>query len=159
MLLCLYVLMALALVFVSIIDFYTFKIPSCLNIFIGILGLIRMGIDADCRWDAIAGFFSVSLFLGIVYIVTKGKSIGGGDIKLMAVSGLMLGWQRNILAFFIGALLALMIHPFRIFFAGAGRRLAFGPYLAGGILISMLWGGPILSAYLQWPGLSFFMFL
>ena len=79
--------MALALVLLSIIDFYTFKIPSCLNIFIGVLGLIRMGIDAGHRWDGVAGFFSVSLFLGFIYIFTKGKSIGGGDIKLMAVSG------------------------------------------------------------------------
>lgn len=116
--------MALALVLLSIIDFYTFKIPSCLNIFIGILGLIRMGIDAGHRWDGVAGFFSVSLFLGIIYIFTKGKSIGGGDIKLMAVSGLMLGWQRNILAFFIGALLALVIHSLRMVFTGTGRRLA-----------------------------------
>ena len=151
--------MTLALVLLSIIDFYTFKIPSCLNIFIGILGLIRMGIDAGHRWDGVAGFFSVSLFLGIIYIFTKVKSIGGGDIKLMAVSGLMLGWQRNILAFFIGALLALVIHSLRMVFTETGRRLAFGPYLAGGILISMLWGGQIISAYLGWPGLSFFMFL
>lgn len=83
--------MALALVLLSIIDFCTLKIPSRLNIFIGILGFIRMGIDAGHRLDAVAGFFSVSLFLGILYIFTKGKGIGGGDIKLMAVSGLMLG--------------------------------------------------------------------
>lgn len=151
--------MALALVLLSIIDFCTLKIPSRLNIFIGILGLIRMGIDAGHRPDAVAGFFSVSLFLGILYIFTKGKGIGGGDIKLMAVSGLMLGWQKNILAFFIGALLTILIHPFRMVFAGSGRRLAFGPYLSAGIIISMLWGGRILSAYFEWPGLSIFMFL
>ncbi len=151
--------MTLALVLLSIIDFCTLKIPSRLNIFIGILGFIRMGIDAGHRLDAVAGFFSVSLFLGILYIFTKGKGIGGGDIKLMAVSGLMLGWQKNILAFFIGALLTILIHPFRMVFAGSGRRLAFGPYLAAGIIISMLWGGRILSAYFGWPGLSIFMFL
>ena len=109
-------------------------------------------------WMPLPDFFRQSLFRNSLYIY-KGKGIGGRDIKLMAVSGLMLGWQKNILAFFIGALLTILIHPFRMVFAGSGRRLAFGPYLAAGIIISMLWGGRILSAYFGWPGLSIFMFL
>lgn len=151
----LYCLMTSALLVLSVIDMRTYEIPLGINLFIGILGLVRIGLDFENWLFYGIGFISVSLFLWLIYMVTKGRGIGGGDIKLMAVSGLMLGWQKNILAFFIGCFLGSVIHLCRMKFAGADRRLAFGPYLAAGVFISMMWGENLIFAYLKWSGLPF----
>ena len=92
------------------------------------------------------GFFLVSGMLLLLYIVTKGKAIGGGDIKLMAAAGLLLGWKLVILAFFIGCILGSVIHIIRMKLAGADKVLAMGPYLSAGLFIAMLWG----NSFLDW---------
>ena len=93
------------------------------------------------------GFFLVSGMLLLLYIVTKRKAIGGGDIKLMAAAGLLLGWKLVILAFFIGCILGSVIHIIRMKLAGADRVLAMGPYLSAGLFIAMLWGNSFLDWY------------
>lgn len=75
--------------------------------------------------------------------------MGGGDVKLMAVAGLLLGWKLVILAFFIGCLLGSILHITRMKLVDAGHMLAFGPYLSMGIIISMLWGNDLIAWYLQ----------
>ena len=98
--------------------------------------------------DYIIGFVGVSCFLLLIYIITKGKGIGGGDIKLMAVSGLILGWKYNILAFILGCILGSVIHLIRMRVSKKDRVLAFGPYLSAGIMIAILYGKPITDWYI-----------
>ena len=93
------------------------------------------------------GFFLVSGMLLLLYIVTKGKAIGGGDIKLLAAAGLLLGWKLVILAFFIGCILGSVIHIIRMKLAGADKVLAMGPYLSAGLFIAMLWGNSFFDWY------------
>ena len=100
------------------------------------------------RWRVI-GFFSVSVFLMILYYATKGRGIGGGDVKLMAVCGLVLGWKLIVLAFFIGCVLGAVIHVVRMRVSGESHVLAMGPYLSMGVFLSMLWGNTIIEWYLQ----------
>ena len=85
------------------------------------------------------GFFAVSLFLLLLSLLTRGAAIGGGDIKLMAAAGLLLGWKLIILAFVIGCIAGSVVHLFRMKVCGAGRMLALGPYLSVGIFIAALW--------------------
>ena len=46
------------------------------------------------------GAVCVSGILLVIYLISGGRAIGGGDIKLMAACGLILGWQLIILAIF-----------------------------------------------------------
>ena len=69
------------------------------------------------------------LFL-IIYWITKGRGIGGGDIKLMAAAGLLLGWQNILLSLMIGSIAGSVIHLALMKIQGKDRVLAFGPYLA-----------------------------
>lgn len=148
----LYAIMAAATAAAGVIDYRTCKIPPWTTGLIGITGLIYNALNPSVRMENILGFFSVSIILGLIYILTKRRGVGGGDIKLMAVSGLMLGWRKNILAFFMGGILALAAFFFR---KADSRRFPFGPYLAAGIFISILWGGKLISAYMSWPGIRF----
>lgn len=145
----LYCLMASALLVLSIIDFRTFEIPFGINLFIGILGFIRMGLDWADWVNYVLGFCSVSAFLLLLFFLTKGRGIGGGDIKLMAAAGLVLGWKLNVLAFLWGCLFGSILHVIRMKVSHAERVLAFGPYLAMGILASMLFGKAFIAWYLR----------
>ena len=136
----LYCLCVSALLVLAVIDFQTYEIPRGCNLFIGVLGVIRLFLDLH-NWQRYAvGFFAVSAGLFVLYFLTKGKGIGGGDIKLMAAAGLLLGWEKILLALAMGSALALGIHTALMIFKTKGSVLAFGPYLAAGIFFAMLYG-------------------
>lgn len=149
----LYALLASALITLSVIDFRTYEIPAGINIVILTLGLIRVATDYADWPDYAVGFLLVSGFLYMVYLVTKGRGIGGGDIKLMAAGGLLLGWKRILLAFVLGCIIGSVIHTARMKVSGQGHMLAFGPYLSAGILISALAGDQMIAWYVSWIGL------
>ena len=143
----LYCLMFSALLTLSVIDFRTFEIPLEINLFILTLGLIRVALDYKNFLNYLIGFLSVSGFLYILFLITKGRGIGGGDIKLMAVSGLLLGWKLNILAFALGCIIGSIIHIIRMKVTKTDHVLALGPYLSIGIMIATLWGNDLLQWY------------
>ncbi|WP_148401668.1 prepilin peptidase [Clostridium sp. Marseille-P299] len=145
----LYCLFTTALLLLSIIDLKTYEIPIQINLFIGALGIIRILTDPAHITSYLIGFFSVSTFLLIIYLLTKGKGIGGGDIKLMAVSGLIVGFPNILVAFLIGCILGSIIHTIRCKVSNANHMLAFGPYLSVGLFLSMLYGEQIISWYLN----------
>ncbi len=141
-------LMTSALLALSVIDGRTGEIPQGMNLFILGLGGIHLLLDWS-GWTVYAiGFLAVSVPLTVVALVTNGRGIGGGDIKLMAACGLFLGWKLILLAFCLGCVLGSLIHVVRMRAFGAGRVLAFGPYLSAGVVIAMLWGNQILNWYI-----------
>lgn len=145
----LYCLLASALLVLSVIDYYTYEIPFGINIFIGVLGVIRIGLDPGNWSQYLIGFCSVSGFLLVLFFLTKGKGIGGGDIKLMAAAGLVLGWKLTILSFLWGCILGSLLHVLRMKIQKADRVLAFGPYLSMGIILSILYGERFLRWYIH----------
>lgn len=149
----LYCLLFSALIVLSVIDFRTYEIPLGINIFILTLGLIHMVTDLSLWSSYVIGFFSVSVPLLLIYLVTKGRGIGGGDVKLMAVAGLLIGWKLNVLGFLLGCILGSVIHLCRMKLSGESHVLAMGPYLAMGIGLSVLWGEQMIAWYLSFIGL------
>lgn len=137
------------LLVLSVIDFKTYEIPVGLNIFIAALGVINLIFDYENWLDYLIGAASVSLFLLFLYIISKGRAIGGGDVKLMASAGLFLGWKCAILSFMIGCVLGALIHVIRMKVSKADRVLAMGPYLSAGIFIAALFGEEIITRYLS----------
>lgn len=144
----LYCLLFSALITLSMIDFRTYEIPFGINLFIMGLGLIRVISDFLNLGNYLIGLISISLFLYILFYATKGRAIGGGDVKLMAVCGLLLGWKLTILAFFIGCILGSVVHLLRMKITKVGHVLAMGPYLSMGIMIAVLWGNQMIEWYL-----------
>lgn len=145
----LYCLLASALIVLSVIDFRTYEIPFGINVFIAGLGLVRSLTDLSNWAEYVIGFFAVSLFLYVIYLLTRGRGIGGGDIKLMAASGLLLGWQCNILAFLLGCIIGSVCHVVRMRVTKAEHVLALGPYLSIGIFLCAMWGRELINWYLS----------
>ena len=148
-----YCFMASALLVLSIIDWRTYEIPFGINVFLFILGVAMTILDRGNFAEHLIGMVCVSGLLGILYLLSGGRAIGGGDIKLMFACGLILGWQRILLAFLVGCIVGSVVHMIRIKVQGAGRVLAMGPYLAVGVMLAALWGNSWIGWYLGLLGL------
>lgn len=149
-----YCLMGSALIVLSVIDWRTFEIPFGINVFLFVLGVVATGLDGMSGLAGhLIGMVCVSGVLGMIYLVSGGAAIGGGDVKLMFACGLILGWQRILLAFLVGCIVGSVVHMIRIKVQGAGRVLAMGPYLAVGVMLAALWGNSWIGWYLGLLGL------
>jgi len=138
-----------ALIVLSVIDARTREIPAGINIFILFLAIASTILDKQNYLSHIIGLFAISLPLYLIFLITNGRGIGGGDIKLMAACGLLLGWKLIILGFFLGCLSATVIHLTFMVVRKAGRALSFGPYLSVGVFLALIWGKSIIDWYLS----------
>lgn len=78
--------------------------------------------------------------------------IGMGDVKLLALAGLTLGyfhWYLIIVALFLGFLIGALVSILMMIFAGKTRKdkLPFAPALAAGIVIALVWGQDLVNLY------------
>lgn len=90
-------------------------------------------------------------FFWMLIILTRGKGMGGGDVKLGAFMGLMLGFPQALIAlmlsFFTGAIFSIILLIFGK--KHFGQTIPFGPFLVLGSLIVLFWGQEILNWYLN----------
>lgn len=143
----------LPLVRLSIVDWKTFEIPDSCSGAIAVAGIVRLLFRAGEWKSHLAGALCVSAVLLLAAVLSRGRAVGGGDIKLMAAAGLLLGWKESILAFVSACMIGSVIHLLRMKLCGADRVLAFGPYLAVGIWLTMMWGDPVIAWYCGlWAG-------
>ncbi|TCT16896.1 leader peptidase (prepilin peptidase)/N-methyltransferase [Natranaerovirga pectinivora] len=143
-----YCLFVSALITLSFIDWKFMIIPNKINVFILILAIIHLIYNIEQWKNYIIGFFIVSGLLLLIAIITKGQ-IGGGDIKLMAASGLLLGWDIIILALCIGSVVGSIISIILLITKKGGKMVPFGPYLSIGMFISLVYGKQLIQWYLS----------
>lgn len=86
------------------------------------------------------------LFLYSIYLLTKGKGMGFGDVKLAFLIGLVLGWPKVVVAFYLAFLTGAFFGIILILLGKAKlkQKIAFGPFLVFSTIISFLWGEEII---------------
>ena len=84
------------------------------------------------------------------HALTKKEGMGGGDIKLLAMVGALLGWKGALTSLMVGAFLGSIIGVALMILKGKDTKYAipFGPFLALGAFCSLLWGDTIIHYYL-----------
>lgn len=89
------------------------------------------------------------------YAVIRGKSgLGMGDVKLLGALGLVLG-PYVLASLFFGSILGLVFGVATSNGRGlSGRRIPFGPFLAGGAVIAAVSGPTIVSWYVRLAGIA-----
>ena len=100
------------------------------------------------------GFFVLISFL--FYMVTKKQGMGGGDIKLSFLLGLILGYPAIIICLYIAFLTASLISIILVLWRKKDYlvdSLPFGPFLIMGALVSLFWGNLIFLAALKLLGI------
>jgi prepilin signal peptidase PulO-like enzyme (type II secretory pathway) len=108
----------------------------------------------------LAGFLAAAVMAGGVFysivFFSKGRAMGGGDIKLAFAMGLMLGPSNTAVALLLAFNTAAVVGIAMIAIRRRSRRdqIPFGPYLVGGTVAAFLYGQQIVNWYLGLNGLT-----
>ena len=91
--------------------------------------------------------FGASLFFFILHLFTRGKGMGLGDVKLAFLMGLVLGFPKIIVAFYLAFLTGALIGVILILARKKkfGEQIPFGPFLSGATIIALFWGEGIMK--------------
>lgn len=136
---------------VAFIDWNTKIIYDRFHILIALLGIAAIWVfpEHDLT-ERLVGAVIVSIPMLLLALLIPG-AFGGGDIKLMAASGWLLGWRAMLPAIFIGILSGGIYCIWMLARKKMTRkdRFAFGPFLAIGLAASFLYGEQMLNWYLS----------
>jgi leader peptidase (prepilin peptidase) / N-methyltransferase len=118
--------------------------------FAGIFLLERIIWPLTPWWDSLLGACTGFLLLLIVALVSKG-GMGGGDIKLYALIGFVLGLKLVLLSFFLSTLFGAVIGGLALLLKIVKRKepIPFGPFIAAGTLTAYYWGSDLIDLYLR----------
>lgn len=147
-----YAVVAGLLLLLSLIDLDIQEAPHGLLLAILLFGVMTFvfsffdfSLTGTAWWEHLVGAFVISLPLFIVMMVTGG--VGGGDVKLMFVLGLLLGYKLTLIGFLIGiitaAIAAILLH----FLCDKGGKypIPLVPFLSFGAMVSLLCGNAIIE--------------
>jgi len=155
-----YSVLTLFLIPISFIDVEKGLILNKLTIpcfIFGILFVLAFQIETwkDALFGAVIGGAVMWLIAVLGKLLFKKESLGMGDVKLLVMIGAYVGFPDVLISLFLGVLAA------AIFILGGvilkklrfGSTIPFGPFIAIGTLVYLVWGGAILNWYagLFWP--------
>lgn len=108
---------------------------------------------AEPLLGSLATGLAVAVFFSALIIVTRGRGMGWGDVKLGAFLGIYLGFPNGILAIILSFITGAVISLLAIFFGKKNLKsqIPFGPFLSLGGFIALLWGEKIINWYLHFP--------
>jgi leader peptidase (prepilin peptidase) / N-methyltransferase len=151
-----YAVLGVALVAISAVDLERSIIPNRIvyPTLAAMVPLLVLASAVDHRWGslaraAVAGAVAFAVFL-VVHLAAP-RGMGFGDVRLAGVVGVATGWLgygHAFVAFLAAFALASVVGLGLMAVTGAGRktRIPFGPFLAAGAVIAVVWGSPIASA-------------
>lgn len=104
---------------------------------------------------ALAGgglIYSVGFLFDLVYFKLLNKppvqgetsSMGGGDVKLLAMIGAFLGWQKAIFVFFTAPFFGVIVGVINLL-AKKEHVIPYGPFLSLAALLSVFWADRVIS--------------
>ena len=138
------------LIALAFIDLDTFRLPDVLTLPLLGLGLLGAFLipGNPTGWESV---FSTLGAGGLFWIIARvyPQGMGLGDVKLVAAMGAFLGFPSIFLAVFIGSFVGAFV-GILFLFAGRkrfGQQIPFGPYLALGAILTLLWGTQISGWY------------
>jgi len=136
--------------FPAIIITFVFRILEFLNLeFVSDFGF-RISDFKNLFSYLIAIIIAAGFFLTI-FLVSRGKWMGFGDVKLAILMGLLLGFPNILvalfLAFFFGAIIGVILMAMQR--KGLKSEIPFGPFLILGTFLAMFWGSQIISWYFK----------
>ena len=149
-----YYLFIAALLTVTFIDIDHRIIPDVISLpGIPICFAASFALPAITYKDALLGILvgggSLFLVAWIYSLLTKKEGMGGGDIKLLAMMGAIVGWQGVLFTIFIASLVGTLAGLAVMLQSRQGTKLAvpFGPFLSIGALTYIFFGTQLTGWY------------
>lgn len=135
----------------AIVDYEFELLPDEILLFVGIpiflvlLALPSPALFAHMLW----GFLGMSLFL-LLYLLTRGRGMGFGDVKLSFVLSGLLGYPGTLVFILLSFVLGSVAGVLLIIFGRAqfGRPISFGPFLLASGVVSLFFGVEVFSWYM-----------
>ncbi len=154
------ILLTWSLIALTGIDFDKQLLPDNITLPFLWLGLLfnLFGVYTDLPsavLGAVAGYMSLWLIYQAFRLLTGKEGMGYGDFKLFALLGAWMGWQMLPLIILLSSVVGAVVGITLMIARGHDHNvpIPFGPYLAAAGWIALIWGEPIMRAYLQWtPG-------
>ncbi|MCL2110281.1 prepilin peptidase [Microgenomates group bacterium] len=141
------------LVLIFLIDLRNKIIPNMINAFLAcwILGYHLLLCAAGAmRWVDLGGGLLTGMGAGVVFFgvhllgrrIYKKEAFGLGDVKLMMVMGLLLGYRKMVAALFVAFALGSLVGVILLLTQKSDRKTAipFGPFLVVGTLVALICG-------------------
>ena len=129
----------------------TLELGSALLLLAALVAITGIDLDHQIIPDAITlpGIL-VGGGLFLVIILASRGGMGGGDMKLGAMMGAFLGWKLVLLAILLGVFAGGAVAIGLLATGTKGRKdpVPFGPFLALGGVVSLLWGDKLLAWYI-----------
>lgn len=175
-----WILVLMLLVLAFIIDLRHYVIPNSVSALIFVLGIIWIALG---NWQgffsssfdgsflrSFSGIFPVigsfwisrlvgllfgSVFFLLIIILSKGRAMGMGDVKLMGAVGLIFGWPDIViivaLSFIIGLFVSLILMAFKL--KKVSDRIPFGPLIVVSSFIVFFFGSGLMGLYFSIIGM------
>jgi leader peptidase (prepilin peptidase)/N-methyltransferase len=150
-----YFVLVMALITITFIDIDHRIIPDKISLpgiplfFIAALFLPHISI-LDSLLGIIAGGGSLYLVALGYHLITGQEGMGGGDIKLLAMIGAVVGWQGIVFTIFAGSFIGCAIGLSLMIKTRKGMKLAipFGPFLSIGAVLYLFYGPQLIGWYI-----------
>lgn len=138
------------LMIIVVTDLTYMVIPNkLLFLFLVCFIFIHMVHPLQPLYDAIIGTVVGFVLVALIIVISKG-GMGAGDMKLLAVLGLVLGTKKVLLTFFIAVCVGAIVGLILMYWYKNDKttKIAFAPFLALGAVISYFYGTDIIALYL-----------
>lgn len=151
---CMAVVVSSVLICIFFIDLEHMIIYNRFTFTVAVCGLVAAGLNTTRWYDHLIGAAAGAIvFLAIYFgsiLIIKREGLGFGDVKLAAAAGLLLGWQKFLLAMLIasvvGSIVLLVLRAVRK--DEQGREYPFAPFIVAGMLFALFFGDPVINWYL-----------
>ena len=138
------------LVVITFIDIDFLIIPDRIVLPAAVVGLVAsIALSPSLWWEYVVAAFGAALFLLVLALVWAG-GMGMGDVKMALLMGAVLGRYVVValfVAFLVGGIVGIALIAAKI--KKRTDKIPFGPYLAAGSAVAVLWGPNILDSYLR----------
>jgi len=112
--------------------------------------LLNLWLGVIPAWSILFGGVVLAAFFHLQYKISRGAWVGGGDIRMGALMGFMLGLEHGLVALFIAYLIGAIFGAGLMITGKADRKtpIPFGVFLALATVIVMFYGQEIIGWYL-----------
>ena len=145
-----YLVIAFIFVVLTFYDFLFKEVPDEVSLPAIVIAAVYMGVSGQMELAALGiGVGVPVLFFGSLFFGSRGRWIGGGDIRIGALMGALLGWPMILLGLFLGYLSGAIYSAGGLLVGKFTRRsqIPFVPFLLLGTYISMFWGAALIEWY------------
>ncbi len=147
-----YLFISFIFIILTFYDFLYKEIPDQISLPAIIITILFAVIDQSFSTkNLIIGILIPTLFFGSLFFSSKGRWLGGGDIRIGALMGALVGFPMILTVLFFAYLSGSVFSLFGLIIKKFNRKtqIPFAPFLLLGTYITLFWGKDIMTWYIQ----------